>query len=341
MTGIKQLARHLGVSIGTVSRALNNRPDVNEQTRRRVLEGAAHLGYAPNQSGRSLRQGVTNTIGLVLEVSAARAMEGDSYFPRVISHLQRALEAHQLDLVLLPSQNEPDYLQRMVARRFVDAVIISETRRMDPRIEFLIRSGLPFVSFGRSLSGKGYAWVDLDFGEGTRNAVARLVAKGHRRIAATVPDNGTNYGYLFLEGYRKGLSEHGIAYDEDLVFRVKPGEEGGVIAASRILSMADKPTAILLKHDLSVFGLYSTLLDGRIYPGKDIAVISFGDSPQIQFLRPSLTTYSASLDDVANTLALTLLRVLRRQPMSDDAPLGHLCRMTVTEGASDDFCLMQ
>ena len=186
MKGIRQLAEHLDISIGTVSRALNGKPDVNDETRRRVLAAAEELGYVANQSGRSLRQGMTNVIGLMLEVSRETVENSDDFFLGVTDGLQSVFSRHKLDLVMLPCPDDEDpheYLKRMVARRLVDALIISATRRTDRRIELLEKARIPFVALGRSASGGSYTWMDLDFEGVASRGVDRLVAKGHRRIA--------------------------------------------------------------------------------------------------------------------------------------------------------------
>jgi len=132
MKGIRQLADYLQISIGTVSRALNGKPDVNEETRRRVLEAAEKLGYVANQSGRSLRQGTTNVIGLMTGSDAQTVENSDNFFLGVTDGLQSVFSGHNLDLIVLPCPGEEDpdeYLKRMVARRMVDAMIISATRQ--------------------------------------------------------------------------------------------------------------------------------------------------------------------------------------------------------------------
>ena len=128
MQGIKRLAQHLNISIGTVSRALNGRPDVNVETRRRVLEAATELGYVANQSGRSLRQGTTNVIGLMIQSSKETVENSDNFFLTVTGGLQSVFSRHKLDLIMLPCPHDEDpyeYLKRMVARRIVDALILS------------------------------------------------------------------------------------------------------------------------------------------------------------------------------------------------------------------------
>ena len=91
MQGIRRLAQHLDISIGTVSRALNGRPDVNEQTRQRVLEAAATLGYVPNQSGRALRKGTTGIVGFMIETDTKISVDGDSFFLSVFDGVQSVL----------------------------------------------------------------------------------------------------------------------------------------------------------------------------------------------------------------------------------------------------------
>jgi DNA-binding LacI/PurR family transcriptional regulator len=339
MKGIRQLAQHLDISIGTVSRALNNKPDVNEETRKRVLEAAMELGYVPNQSGRSLRQGATHTVGLMLESGTASALGGDDFFMSVVDGMLGVLKQNQIDLVLLPcgTDEDPyDYLQRMVARRFVDGVVISATKRQDPRIDLLTRSNLPFVALGRSRTGGGYAWLDMDFFGVARDAVARFAAKGHRRIAIAIPNSDANLGDIFLDGYRAGLAGHGIAFEEDLVLRVESSEDGGAAAARRILSMNVKPTAVLLNYELMAIGLYPLLAQANIKPGEDISIIGFRKSAQTRFLKPKLTAYTLSLHDLGVALADALLAEIRAKRAGLPAiPANIIWPMQVVESDSD------
>ena len=132
MTGIARLARELGISTGTVSRALNDKPDVNPETRARVLETARKFGYVANQSARNLAKGKTNAVGFMVELHSVAATHSDNFFMGVCDGMQSVLHEQGLDLILLPCPSTDDpypYLQRFVARRAVDALVISGTRR--------------------------------------------------------------------------------------------------------------------------------------------------------------------------------------------------------------------
>jgi DNA-binding LacI/PurR family transcriptional regulator len=341
MKGIRHLAKQLNVSIGTVSKALNGRHDVNEKTRKRVLAAAAKLGYAPNQSGRSLRQGSTNAVGFMIEFSPEAAANSDNFFVGLVEGAQSALARHALDLVVLPYSTQEDsfaQLRRIVARRLVDALIISATLKVDPRIEYLGHANIPFVALGRSDSGGKHPWIDLDFEGVAESAIDRLVARGHRRIAVALPDNETNLGYVFLNSYRRALKRHGIPFTPRFVFRGRSSEAGGYDIGGELVAMERRPTAILLVYELLAMGLYRRLSEAGLSPGRDIAVVGFREGPQARFLSPTLTCFRMSLHDLGVTLGEALLATL--PAFSSVYPLGTVQKiwpLQLVPGESDDF----
>jgi DNA-binding LacI/PurR family transcriptional regulator len=343
MKGIKQLARHLDISIGTVSRALNGKPDVNPATRQRVMDAAKAMGYAPNQSGRSLRQGTTNAVGFMIELSADANASSDDFFMGVFDGVQTVLSRHKLDLVVFPcpgDQQPVDYLQRIVGRRLVDAMIISATFRHDARIEFLKMAGIPFVALGRSETGEDLRWIDLDFEGVASHSVDRLVERGHRRIAIAIPADDINLGHVFHRSYRTALARHGLDYDADLVFRQERVVEGGHDIAARIAAIKDKPTAIVLSNEAIAPSLYQGLRNHGMTPGKDIAIIGFRDNPRARYLTPSLTSHSFSLSELGSAVAETLLAGMPAYSNLYPGRDGNkIWPLAFVPGESDDFTL--
>lgn len=339
MVGIKRLAEHLNISIGTVSRALNGRPDVNDETRKRVLEAAAELGYVANQSGRNLRQGNTNAVGFMIESGMDTAGNSDNFFLGVFDGVQHVLARHHLDLLVLPCPGDEDpsqYLQRMVSRRAVDAMIISATHRTDARIDILSKARIPFIALGRSMSGGDHPWVDLDF-EGVANrAIDRLVGFGHRRIAVGLPSNDINLGFVFLDGVKSALKRHKIRFDPALVIRAASTEQGGYQIAHEVLAMKDRPTAIVLIYEIMAMGIYRRLNEAGLVPGKDIAAIGFRESPLARFLSPALTCFRMSLRDLGIGLGEALLASM--PPYAELYPHGIVHKiwpMELVPGESD------
>ena len=337
MVNIKDLAKHLNISIGTVSRALNNRPDVNKDTRKKVLQAAADLGYVANQSGRSLRQGTTNAIGFLINTSDANEANSDNFFMGVIDGLQSALAKKHLDLVVLPcsSDEDPeDYLKRMVARRLVDGMIISATHTIDKRITLLVKNKVPFVALGQSDTGSNHPWIDLDFEGVAQVSIDRFVSRGHSRIAIALSHSDLNLGRLFLNSYKASLKRHGIAFDPKLVLKGATNDQGGYEVASQLLEMAARPTAILLVHELMAQGLYRRLAEDDLQAGRDLSIIGFRNSAQARMFSPSLTSFKLSLQDLGVALAEKLLTSMGTIESSEEQ-IGKIWPMQLVEGESD------
>ena len=311
-SSIRDLARHLNISIGTVSRALNGRADVNAETRQRVLEAAEKLNYAPNQSGRNLRRGTTHAIAFMLQPHPGDQQYGEPFFIPFLTGLQASLAERGLDLIVVmgaPGDYQQERLRRVVEARWADAVVLAWTRREDERIDYLTNVGFPFATLGRSRSGgQSYASLDLDFEKAGADAVDRLVSRGHRRIAAIRPSLGLNFGYLFLSGYRKALKRHGIASDPDLVGAAFINESGGYEVTPKLMRSKNPPTAIIFNNDAMALGGCKALVEMGLKPGQDVAVIVIVDTTLCRYFSPTLTSFRPALEPLGRRLAEVLLK---------------------------------
>ncbi|RVC79901.1 LacI family transcriptional regulator, partial [Mesorhizobium sp. M4A.F.Ca.ET.022.05.2.1] len=201
--------------------------------------------------------------------------------------------------------------RRVVETRRADAVVLAWTRREDERIDYLAERGFPFATLGRSRSGgKSYPSLDLDFEKAGSDAVDRLVARGHRRIAAIRPALNLNFGYLFLDGYRKALKRHGIEVDPALIADGFINEAGGYQVTPRVMLAKDRPTAIIFNNDAMALGGCKALAEMGIRPGHDIAVIVIVDTPLCRYFSPALTAFRPALEPMGRRLAEMLLASL-------------------------------
>ncbi|SLN64153.1 HTH-type transcriptional regulator RafR [Aquimixticola soesokkakensis] len=329
---IKDLAQHLGLSIGTVSRALNAKPDVNPKTRQRVLDAAVELGYSANTSGRSLRRGSTQTVAFVLETGQADVRGGDNFFMRIIDAMQDALSAQGYDLIILPSNSASDpteFIKRTIARGIADAIIVTATRAQDSRIELLLKSHMPFLAFGRSQIAGDYAWIDLDFEGFLRQSMQQLVALGHRRIAVTAPPSTSNIGVLLHETYAATCAQLGLDHDPSLVIPAEHSEFGGSAVTQSILAMDDPVTALILNYEMMAFGAYSALRDAGLSPGKDLSIVTLRRSKQLRFLEPAVTACAIDLEGLGTQIARETLRVIRGE--SPNAALVWPAKLVVSD----------
>jgi DNA-binding LacI/PurR family transcriptional regulator len=334
--GIRDLAARLGISIGTVSRALNGRPDVNAATRQRVIDAARALGYVAQQSGRSLRKGATHSVGLLWEIPRGREAYGEPFFLSLFGGTQEVLAQHDYDLVIMLDQPKDDplgRLRRIVRRRQVDALILPWTRAVDPRLDFLAENSVPFVALGRSLSGGAHPWIDLDFEAASLFATERFLAAGHRRIALGVPIDSLMQKRFFVAGYARALQAAGLPFDEALVAEGAVTPSGGYEVAAAVLAQDPQPSAIVAIDSGMAIGIYRRLTELGLRCGPDVAVLGgVHDTPVSEFLVPGLTCFSLDTAALGRRLAEVLLATLDRR---SGTPRGELWPLTLIDRQSD------
>ncbi|OAN67066.1 substrate-binding domain-containing protein [Sphingomonas sp. TDK1] len=334
---IRELAHHLGLSIGTVSRALNDRKDVSPETRKRVIEAARIHGYIPNQSGRTLRSGRTGTIGFMLTLEHDSAIHGDPFFMALLEGVQNGLSEHDLDLAVLLARKGEDaltFLRRHVSRGTVDGWVLSGTQYEDSRIPFLLDRDIPFIALGRTEAARDYAWIDLDFEGVVADAMGLLTSAGHRRIGLVAPPAMINISHVVVERYRTAVERAGIAFDPALVHHGDTDESDGEATASELMALRDRPTALLLMGETAPVGAYRALRRLGLEPGRDVAVIGLRDNPACRALSPDLTCFSLELGDLGLALAQGLVATLPGHRGAGKPLVQQLWRMKLRLGQS-------
>ncbi len=160
---IEQIAQHLGLAKGTVSRVLKNYSDISSATRDRTLAAIDELGYRPSSTARRLKSGRVETVGIVLPVSTTPI--SDPVLAEFLDGVSEALGRHDMDLLVTTARDPTDaavVFERLIAAAKVDGYIVTRTLTDDPRISFLVRFDIPFFAHGRTAGPSGYAWLDVD-----------------------------------------------------------------------------------------------------------------------------------------------------------------------------------
>lgn len=270
---LKALSVKLGLSPTTVSRALSGYSDVSPATRERVQQVARELGYQPNRAARQVALGRADAVGIVYP--PASEFLGNPSFRETLEGLAHALEQSECDLLLAaaPRQNELRVYDRMVRGQRVDALIVAHTLREDPRIAYLQEAGFPFVAYGRTEHPDSFPWLDFDNELGSRIAVQRLVALGHRRIAYVHVPLDYNFAHQRHVGFLAALAEAGIAPDPTLVLGGSMDRRAGYGAALQLLARPQRPTAVIVDNNLGGVGLIRALLDHGVAVGREMSVI--------------------------------------------------------------------
>jgi LacI family transcriptional regulator len=273
---LKNLARTLGISETTVSRALNGYPEVSERTRQRVLEAARAAGYRPNPMARSLAVGRTNVVGIISPLAANDLF--DPMFADIIGGMSAALEARQMDLIIAPVSpaNELRAYEHMLQGRRVDGLVVSRTRIHDERIAYLAKHGLPFVAHGRTQLNEPHAWFDYDNENGMRIAVERLLSLGHKRIALISADLDMHFARQRHDSFVSTVKSAGLLVPPDYVVDNVLDRRAAYQATKQLLACSPRPSAIVVDNQMSGVGAVRALLDAGIAIGKEISLIVWG-----------------------------------------------------------------
>ncbi|RSZ59359.1 LacI family DNA-binding transcriptional regulator [Massilia atriviolacea] len=273
---LKSLARTLGISKTTVSRALNGYPEVNVHTRERVLAAAKEAGYEANPMARSLAVGRTNVFGIIYPLLPSDL--GDPMFLGVVGGMSAALEKSKMNLIIAPvsPQNELPSYEQMVRGRRVDGLVVSRTLVHDERIAYLVKKGFPFVAHGRTELKQAYAWFDYDNEAGIGLACAHLIEHGHRRIALVSAPLELNFACQRKNSFIACMTQAGLAVDPRHLVENTLDRRTGYQAMQELLACSPRPSAVIVDNHLSGVGAVRALLDAGIDIGKDMSVIVWG-----------------------------------------------------------------
>jgi LacI family transcriptional regulator len=326
-----RIARSLGLSVTTVSRALGGFSDVAAATRERVIAEAKRIAYQPNRAARALRRGRSAAVGVVLPTAPGQF--DDPFFLWFLAAVGPRLAKASLDLLVMaapPGAEEMRAYRHLVEARRVEGVLLARTRLADERVEWLQARGVAFVTHGRTRAVRPHAWVDVDGAAAFSAAVHRLAGAGHRRIALLNAPSRYFFAVDRAAGWRAGLAACGLP--AAALREAEPTEENGYRLAHDLLAGAEPPTALLCATDrLAVGALHATAAAG-LSPGRDVSIIGYDDLPAAGWVRPTLTTFAQPTDE-AGARAVDLL--LRRIAGEDAAGLNVLLQARLVVRDSD------
>ncbi len=308
---LKKLAAHLSLTEGTISRALNNYPDISAATRERVQTAARELGYKPNPLARRLATGVAEAVAYIMPKSHSSISE--PFVAQLLTGLGDALSKRGWDLLVtqsVPAEEEPDMIRKLVTSGRVSGVVLSRPHKNDARIKLLQEAKFPFVVHGRSLDSSDYAWFDVDSKRAFIDAVDHLVALGHKRIGFVGAPTYYNFAQTRLDGYREAVRTNGLPVDDDLVQITELSDDGGERAAGDFLDQPNPPTALLCVTDTQALGALAAIRSRGMQPGKHVSVIGYDGLLLGRHTNPPLTTMAQPQAHSGRELGDMLLAII-------------------------------
>ncbi len=331
---LKQIAQELGLSLTTVSRALNGYPEVAAATRAAVAAAATRLGYQPDARARGLALGRAGAVGLVFPVTPGDL--GDLHFLEMTHALSERFGEQGIDLLIVAAtaHGELDTYRRAIAGRRVDAFIVPRTRVVDERLEMLHAARMPFVAYGRSGRFQHpYAWFDFDNAAGAHMATQRLIDFGHRRVGYLGAPAVYNFAELRFQGFGTALQGAGLAMDQALVQRGALDRRSGYAAMQHLLALPEPPTAVLVDNHLAGVGAaHAALQAGRVL-GHDLSVIVYDGLGPDSVIRSPITSVAQPTAPLVGSVLAELL--LARIDGGAAESLQRLRMPVLVAGASD------
>jgi DNA-binding LacI/PurR family transcriptional regulator len=307
----QEIADMLGVSAMTVSRALNDRGYVHEETKQKVIAAAKKMGYSPNSIAKSLVLKRTHTIGVVVpEIT-------HSFFPEAIRGIEEISYRNRYDLIFTHSaeddKREWDAIRTLESKR-VDGILISIAESVADYQQYkeLIDMGVPIVFFDRCAVGIGASCVSVDDEESAKKITEHLLDHGYRRLAHLNGPSNVSIGRGRQNGFIRALKERGIPLHPELIVESGFREAGGYTAMKALLDRSKNlpPRAVVAVNDPAAFGAIKAILEAGLRIPDDIAIVGFSDDIRAALMPIPLTTVRQPAYEVGKMAAQKLLAVI-------------------------------
>ncbi|MGO8765118.1 MAG: LacI family DNA-binding transcriptional regulator [Limisphaerales bacterium] len=312
MIRLKDIARHAGVSVMTISKALRDAPDVSASTKARIRALAQQMGYVPDSSAQGLRSKTTKLFGLLIPSIT------NPIFARIVFAIED--RAHELgyDILIAHTHNRAEreeyYLRRFLSRR-VDGVFVSPVYRFEAEAriyqEILARK-TPTVLLGPPAPFcKTFPAIEIEELVASYNATQCLLKLGHKRIAYLTGPPVAPWAHDRFEGYRRALREANLEPDDKLVFQAGSTIEDGTKAALQMLNEHCGATAVQAVNDLVAVGCAETLFAQGVKIPDDMSVVGFGNVLAGEYYRVPLTTIRQPKFRLGVSAVDTMMKLIR------------------------------
>lgn len=303
MADIRDVATYAKVSPSTVSRVLSGNAFVEPETKDRVLQAMRDLNYRPNLAARSLKQGNSKLIGLIIPDIT------NPYYPELVKSIGLVAGKAGYSMVLCEALGDIEKEKRFfkaLMNLFVDGIIyIASTTDIEHVRPYIGK--IPLIFLNRFFD-VDVPCININNQKAAFEAINYLVEHGHRKISILINNTKRQYNQERLSGAVKSLKEHGIDDYERYLIQEIESIDDAYEKTAKLLESEDKPTAIFMFNDYLSPGVYKAVNKKGLRIPEDISVMGFDDTPQVQYLSPSLTTVRHPCADHAQFIFDVLMK---------------------------------
>lgn len=306
---ILDIAKKLGISKSTVSRALTNNPNISRNTKSLILETAREMDYHPNMLALGLIKNKTNTLGVVIPDIQK------PFFAAIVSGIQHTVSKNGYRVIIAQSDESPkieeENIMAMMLSR-VDGFFICHTRDTInfEHVKLLHQKGYPIVSFARICQELPIPKVVEDDFNGLYSTTQHLIEKNRKRIAIIAGPKNLLASKLRLNGYKVALQQNGIPFEKDLVAHTRFRSTDVEKAFDKWMQLKSPPNGICSIYDAGAIKIIQLIKERGLKIPKDIAVVGFGNDPSASIIDPSLTSFAQKPYEIGITAGKYMLELL-------------------------------
>jgi LacI family transcriptional regulator len=293
---IRDVAKRAGVSIATVSRAVNRIPTVNAEMAERVWQAIEEVGYLPNTQARALVSGRSHMLGLIVSEIT------NPFFPELVQEFENLAVAQGYEVLIGSTNYEPERTESLIRRmlqRNVDGVAVMTFGIEEDLVQKLVEREFPLVFVDAGPALPNIRVLKVDYAEGIRQAVQHLAALGHRHIAFVSGPLRLRSAVARRDAFLKSMAELGLTVPAEHLIEGSHTMEGGLAAAEHLTGLAEMPTAVMCSNDMTAIGVLHALYRTTHKVPEEISVVGFDDIHLAQFMLPPLTTVQMSCTHLA------------------------------------------
>lgn len=322
MASMKDISKACGVSIATVSKALNDHSDIGEETKANIRQVAKEMGYFPNSSARALKTNRTYNIGVLFADEAQSGLTHD-YFANVLESFKRTVERKGYDITFInASKGRATYLEHCKYRGF-DGVIIACVNFYDPQVEELIRSDIPIVTIDHIFNNR--IAITSDNVKGMRDLLTYIYEQGHRKVAY-IHGADSAVTRSRLSSFYKTAEELGLKIPDEYIKEAAYRDtKQTMIETMALLDLPDPPTCILYPDDFSCFGGINAIKERGLSIPEDVSVAGYDGIRVGRHIEPQLTTLRQDTKLIGERAGERLVELIER-------PKTTLIEQIVVEG---------
>ena len=301
---IRDVAERAGVSIATVSRAVNGLATVDAELAQRVWQAVKEVGYLPNNQARALVSGRSRMLGLIVSEIT------NPFFPELVQEFENLAVAEGYEVLIGSTNYEPartESLIRRMLQRNVDGVAVMTFGIEEELVQKLVEREFPLVFVDAGPDLPNIRVLKVDYGEGIRQAVQHLAALGHRCIAFISGPLRLRSAVARRDAFLKSMAEVGLSVPPQHLVEGDHTMEGGIPAMERLSALSELPTAVMCSNDMTAIGVLHALYRTTNNVPREISVVGFDDIRLAQFMLPPLTTVRMS----CKALAVAAVEALR------------------------------